>query len=65
MVAQISILNDPHSPVHKIVKAATATRVYAVTFAKPFPSQAEAEALWRDDKRTFRPYNESTSRYLK
>jgi hypothetical protein len=65
MVAQITILNDSHSPAHKLVKASTATRVYAVTFAEPFPSQAEAEALWRDDRRAFRPYNESTGRYIK
>jgi hypothetical protein len=61
----IEIINHPTSPAHKIVKAITARgRVYAVTFAEPFPTEAEARQLWREERRAFRPFDESTGRYL-
>jgi hypothetical protein len=33
----IEIINHPTSPAHKLVKAITRGRVYAVTYAEPFP----------------------------
>ena len=64
-MAHITIMNHPTSPAHKIVKAVSRGRVYAVTFAEPFPTDEEAQQLWRDERRAFRPYDEMTGRYLR
>jgi hypothetical protein len=60
----ITISNHPTSTAHKIVKVVSRGRVYAVTFAEPFPTEAEARQLWREERRAFRPFDESTGRYL-
>ena len=66
MPTSITIHNHPTSPNHKIVKAVTARGyVYAVTTAEPFPTQAEAEQWWKDDRKAFEPYDETTGRYLR
>ncbi|HEX5521133.1 MAG TPA: hypothetical protein VFX29_05525 [Longimicrobiaceae bacterium] len=70
MRTRIEILPDPRSPeTHKLVKATTrGGYVYAVTWAEPWPTQAEAEEAWRTERRHptrgFRPYNETTGAYL-
>jgi hypothetical protein len=61
---QIEIRNHPTSPAHKIVKAVSRGRVYAVTSAEPFPTLEEAQQWWKDDRKAFRPYDETTGRYL-
>lgn len=63
-MAHIEIINHPTSPAHKIVKAIARGRVYAVTFAEPFPTREEARQLWREERRAFRPFDETTGRYL-
>jgi hypothetical protein len=63
-VPQIALCNHPTSPAHTIVKAISRGRVYAVTFAEPFPTIEEAQQLWREDRKAFRPYDETTGRYL-
>ena len=63
-VTQIEIVDHPTSPVHKLVKAISRGRVYAVTFAEPFPTVEEARQLWREERRAFRPYDEITGCYL-
>jgi hypothetical protein len=63
-MVHIEISNHPTSPAHTIVKAISRGRVYAVTFAEPFPTEAEARQLWREERRAFRPFDESTGRYL-
>jgi hypothetical protein len=64
-MAHITIMNHPTSPAHTLVKAVSRGRVYAVTFAEPFPTDEEAQQLWRDERRAFRPYDEMTGRYLR
>jgi hypothetical protein len=64
-VPQIEMHNHPTSPVHKIVKAISCGRVYAVTSAEPFPTLEEAQQLWREDRKAFRPYDETTGRYCR
>jgi len=64
MAIHIEIVQHPTSPAHKIVKALSRGRVYAVTFAEPFPTEEEARQLWRDERRAFRPYDETTGRYV-
>jgi len=64
MAVQIEIINHPTSPDHKIVKAISRGRVYAVTYAEPFPSEEDVRQLWRTERRAFRPYDETTGRYL-
>jgi len=61
---QIEIRNHPASPAHKIVKAVSRGRVYAVATAEPFPSIEEAQQWWKDDRKAFRPFDETTGRYL-
>jgi hypothetical protein len=63
-MASITIINHPTSCNHKIVKAVTRGRVYAVTTAEPFPSLEEAQQWWKEDCKAFRPYDETTGRYL-
>jgi hypothetical protein len=60
----ITIVDHPTSPAHKLVKAIARGRVYAVTFAEPFPTLEEARQLWREDRKAFLPYDETTGRYL-
>ena len=64
-VPQIEIRNHPTSSAHKVVKAIMRGRVYAVTFAEPFPTIEEAQQLWREERRAFRPYDETTGCYLR
>jgi len=64
-VPQIDIRNHPTSPAHKIVKAIVRGRVYAVTSAEPFPTVEEAQQLWRERRKLFLPYDETTGRYLR
>jgi hypothetical protein len=59
---QIEILDHPTSPAHKLVKAISRGRVYAVTYAEPFPTLEEARQLWREDRKAFQPYDETTGR---
>jgi hypothetical protein len=42
MAVTIEIINHPPSPTHRLVKAISRGRVYAVTFAEPFPTVEEA-----------------------
>ena len=63
-VPQIEIRNHPTSTAHKIVKVISRQRVYALTSAEPFPSVEEARQLWREERRAFQPYDETTGRYL-
>ena len=56
MAVAIEIRQHPTSPAHKIVKVITRGRVYAVTFAEPFPTEDEVRELWREERRAFRPY---------
>jgi hypothetical protein len=53
-MVHIEIVSHLTSPAHKIVKAISRGRVYAVTFAEPFPSVEEAQALWKEERRAFR-----------
>jgi len=64
MAVEIEIVNHPTSAAHKIVKAISRGRVYAVTFAEPFPTVEEARQLWHEERKAFRPYDETTGRYL-
>ena len=54
-VPQIEIRNHPTSAAHMIVKAITRGRVYAVTFAEPFPTVEEAQQLWREERQPSAP----------
>jgi hypothetical protein len=63
-MAEIIITNHPTSTAHKLIKAIARGRVYAVTSAEPFPTIEEAKVLWREQRRLFRPYDETTGRYL-
>ena len=61
----IEIVNHPTSPAYKVVKVVSRGRVYAVTYAEPFPTEAEARQLWREERKAFRPYDETTGRYCR
>jgi hypothetical protein len=64
MAVTIEIIDHPTSAAHKIVKAVSRGRVYAVTYAEPFPTEEEARQLWTTDRKAFLPYDETTGRYL-
>jgi hypothetical protein len=64
-MATITIHQHPTSPQHQLVKAVTRRGyVYAVTTAEPFPSLEEAQQWWKEGRKAFRPFDESTGRYL-
>ena len=63
-MAHIEIIQHPTSANHKIVKAISRGRVYAVTTTEPFPSLEEAQQWWREDRKAFRPFDETTGCYL-
>jgi hypothetical protein len=62
---QVSIINHPTSPAHRVATAESRGRIYAVTYAEPFPSVEAVQQLWRTERRAFRPYDETTGRYLR
>ncbi len=51
-------------PRHKLVKIYRNGRVYAATYAEPFPSKESAKADYLADPRSFVPFDESTGKYL-
>ena len=61
----IRIVPHPTSAAHRVAKVESRGRIYAVTYAEPFPSVAEVKALWRTERKAFRPYDETTGRYLR
>ena len=63
-MVQVAITNHPMSAAHKVVKVESRGRIYAVTYAEPWPTEADVRELWRIERKAFRPYNESTNRYL-
>ncbi|SRR6266851_2206255 len=64
MAVQIAITTLPTSATYKLIKVISRGRVYAITAAEPFPSEEDVRELWRTERRAFRPYNETTGRYL-
>ena len=69
MSAHPYIVIEPHPThpeTHKVVKVTTARGyVYASTWAEPFPSEEEARVAWRENRRAFAPYDETSGRYLR
>ena len=63
-MVHITIIDHPTSANHRIVKLQSRGRIYGVTYAEPFPTEDEVRALWRTERKAFRPYDESTGRYL-
>ena len=65
MTRPLSIQIRPHptSARHQVATVATSTRVYAITYAEPFPSEADIRELWATDRKAFRPWNQTTGRY--
>ena len=61
---QITIIDHPTSAAHRIAKVQSRGRIYGVTYAEPFPTEAEVREVWRTERRAFRPYDESAGHYL-
>ncbi len=61
---QLTISTHPTSAAHKVVKVQSRGRIYAVTYAEPWPTEEEVRDLWRTERQAFRPYDETTGRYL-
>ena len=64
MAITIEIVQHPTSPAHKLVKVISRGRVYAVTCAEPFPTVEEVQQWWQEERKAFRPYDETMGRYL-
>ncbi len=60
----ITIRPHPTSADHRIATVQSRGRIYAVTYAEPFPTEEHVRALWRTERTAFRPYDESTGRYV-
>ena len=61
---QVSITPHPTSPAHRVAKVQSRGRIYAVTYAEPWPTEEEVQQLWREERKAFRPYDETTGSYL-
>ena len=48
---------------HKLVKIIKGGRVYAATYAEPFPTKETALADYKSNPKAFEPYNETTGEY--
>jgi len=53
-----------HGAHHKLVKVIRNGRVYAATYAEPFPTKESARADYLSNPKGFLPYDESTGTYL-
>lgn len=65
-MAYCTIINHPIDPTKKLVKIYSCGRVYAASWAEPFPTEKEALRTWasKGGRRIFLPFNESTNTYL-
>lgn len=61
----IKVIPCPWSNSHVIASVGSRGRIYAVTYAEPFPSEAEVRKLWVEERTAFYPYDESAGRYLR
>lgn len=62
---QVIIKEHPTSPdTHKLVMIVHKGRVYASAWAEPFPTKSDAIKAWKDDRKAFLPFDESTGKYL-
>jgi len=61
---EITIVDHPLNAAHRIIKVVSRGRVYAATTAEPFPTIAEAYQIWKEERRSFQPYDESSGHYL-
>jgi hypothetical protein len=61
---QITIIHHPTSATHRIAKVQSRGRIYAMTYAEPFPTEDDVRHAWKDDRKAFRPYDESAGRYV-
>jgi hypothetical protein len=60
----VTIRQHPTSPKHQVATVQSRGRIYAVTYAEPFPTEDAVRSLWRAERKAFRPYDETTGRYL-
>ncbi len=61
---QVTIRQHPTSAAHRIATVQSRGRLYAVTYAEPFPTEEDVREVWRTARRAFRPYDETTGRYV-
>jgi len=61
---KIEVVIVDRGPHHKLVKIYKKGRVYAATYAEPFPTKESALADYLRDPRKFEPFDESTMSYL-
>ncbi len=61
---QIEVVIVDRGPRHKLVKIYKRGRVYAATYAEPFPTEESALADYMLNPRKFEPFDESSMKYL-
>ena len=61
---EIEVRIEDRGPRHKLVKIYLNGRVYAATYAEPFPTVESARKDYSADSKSFRPYDESSGTYL-
>jgi len=59
----VQVVEHPFSQFHKLVKVEARGRVYAATWAAPFPTETEVKEVWRYDRKIFWPYDPVRQRY--
>jgi hypothetical protein len=50
---------------HRLVKVEVKGRVWAIAWAKPWPTPQQAEDAWITDRAAFEPYDESTGTFIR
>ncbi len=61
---KIEVVIVDREPQHKLVKIYKRGRVYAATYAEPFPTKESALADYLRNPRNFKPFDESSMTYL-
>ena len=64
LMLQITIIDHPTSAAHRIAQAQSRGRIYAVTYAEPFPTEDEVREVGKTERKAFQPFDETTGRYL-
>lgn len=64
-VTKMDVIPDPSFPAtHRVAKIEKDGYIFAARYAEPFPTRADALRDFRQNPRSFQPYDESTNTFI-
>jgi len=64
-VVKVEVIPDPaHHTTHRVAKIEKDGYIFAARYAEPFPTRADALRDFRQNPRSFQPYDESTNTFV-